>query len=113
MSTFIFTFPRLVVTCDPSMTLLAETKLQKLGITFLYNVEELSIGIFFYGASSSLLVYGPSTSSIIGVFLALFSASVVIFMFVFFFPRVAYFLVRPDLTGGGDFLIARQRLCSS
>jgi len=70
--------------------------LQQLGFTYLYNVEELSIGVFFYGASSSLVVYGPFTSSIKGVFAVLFSASVAIFMFVFSFLRVAYLLARPD-----------------
>ena len=70
--------------------------LQQFGLLFLYNVEELSIGIFFYGTSSSLVVYGPSTSSIKGIFLALFSASVAIFVFVFSSLRVAYFFPRPD-----------------
>jgi len=41
------------------MTPLETEVLQHLGITYLYNVEELSIGVFFYGASSSLVVYDP------------------------------------------------------
>ena len=44
----------------------------------------------------SWYTYGASTSSIKGVFVVLFSASVVIFMFVFYFLRVTYFLARPD-----------------
>ena len=79
------------------MTPLETEPLQHLGIAYLYNVEGLPIGFFFYGASSSFVVYDPSTSLIKGVFVVLFSASVVIFMFVFSFLRVAYFLARPDL----------------
>ena len=70
--------------------------LQQFGLLFLYNVEALSIGIFLYGASPPLVVYGPSTSLIKGIFLALFSASVVIFVFVFSFLRLACFFPRPD-----------------
>jgi len=71
--------------------------LHQLGITYLSNVEELSIGVFFYGASSLLMVYGlVFTTSIKGAFVVLFSASVVIFVFVFSFLRVGYFLVGPD-----------------
>jgi len=64
------------------MTSIETELLQQLGVIFLYNVEELAIGVFFYGASSSLVVYGPFTSSIIGVFVILFSVSVAIFVFV-------------------------------
>ena len=66
-------------------------------IRYLHLVEQLSFAIFFYGASSSLVVHRPSTSlTHKGVFVVLFSASVVIFMFVFSFLQVAYFLARPD-----------------
>ena len=65
---------------------------QQLGLGYLYIVEQLSIAIFFCGTLSSLVVYDSSTSSIKGVFVA----SVVIFVFVFSFLRVAYFLARPD-----------------
>ena len=70
--------------------------LQQLGIRYLVLVEDLSISISFYGASSPLVVHGPSTSLITGAFVVLFSASVAIFMFVFSFLRVAYFLASPD-----------------
>ena len=73
------------------MTPLETERLRHLAIAYLYKVEELSIAIFLYGASSLLVVYGPSTSSITGVFVILFFASVVIFMFVFSFLRVGYF----------------------
>ena len=79
------------------MTPLEIGLLQHLGVGYLWSIEALSIGIFFYGASSSLVVYDPYTSSIKGVFVVLFSASIVIFMFVFSFLRVACFLARPDL----------------
>ena len=95
-ATLILTLLKLVVTCDSSMTPLKIERHQNLGIDALYNVEELSIAIFFYGASSSPVEYGPFTSSIKGVFVVLFSASVVIFVFVLSFLRVAYFLTRPD-----------------
>ena len=78
------------------MTPLENKFLQQFGITFLNIVEDLSISIFFYGASSSLVVHGLSISLIKGAFVVLFSASVVIFMFVFLFLRVAHFLARPD-----------------
>ena len=78
------------------MTPLESELLQHLGIVSLYNVEQLSIAIFLYGASSLLVVYSPSISSIKGIFVVLFSASVVFFMFVFSFMRIAYFLARPD-----------------
>ena len=52
------------------------------GTQSLYEIEELSIGIFLYGASFSLVAYDLSTISIKGVFLVLFSASVVIFVSV-------------------------------
>ena len=80
------------------MTPLQTELFQQLGILCLYNVQELSIGIVFYGVSCSLLVYGPSTSLIKGVFIGLFSASVVIFVFVPSSPRVTYFLTSPDPT---------------
>ena len=83
--------------------------LQQLGISYLYNIEELSIAIFFYGSSSLLVVYALSTGSIKGGFVILFSASVVIFVFVFSFRPVSYFSVRPDprdFTGEEDFLTA-------
>ena len=78
------------------MTPLENEFLQQLGITYLSLIETLSISIPFYGASSSFVVYGPFTSLKKGAFVVLFSASVVIFMFVFSFLQVAYFLARPD-----------------
>ena len=67
--------------------------LQGLGLDYLHALEQLSISIFFYGASS-LVVYDSSISSIIlaGVFVVLFSASVVIFMFVLSFLKATDFL---------------------
>ena len=67
------------------MTPLESELLQALGLDFLREVEALSIFIFFYGASSSLVVYDSLTSSITGVFVVLFAVSVAIFMFVLFF----------------------------
>ena len=78
------------------MTPLESELLQKHGIAYLYQVEELSVAFFFYGTSSLLMVYGTSTSSVKGAFVVLFSASVVIFMFVVSLLRVAYFLAGPD-----------------
>ena len=79
------------------MTPLESKFLQDVGLYYLWCLEGLSIGIFFYGASSSLLIAcGLSTSLIAGVFVILFSASVIIFVFVFSFRKVAYFLTRPD-----------------
>ena len=72
---------------------MAPRRLQNLRIVFLYTVEKLTIGIFFYGASSSFMVYGSYTSTTKGIFVVLFSASVAIFVFVFSFP---YFLARAD-----------------
>ena len=40
------------------MTPLESQRLQGLGMAYLYNIEKMSIAIFFYGASSSLLVHG-------------------------------------------------------
>ena len=56
--------------------------LHNLGISSLRDFDKLLIYVFFYGASFSLVVYGLSTSSITGVFVVLFFASVVIFMLV-------------------------------
>ena len=56
--------------------------LERFGIAYLCNIEGLSFFIFLHGASSSLVIYGSSTSSITGVFVVIFSASVVIYMFV-------------------------------
>ena len=77
------------------MTPLEAKPLRILGTSYLYDVEELSIGIFFYGMSSSLVIYGPATSSITGVFVVLFSASVVIFVFVLSLPASQLFLLIP------------------
>ena len=66
------------------------TPLESFGIRSLYGAEHSSILVFFYGASS-LMVYDPFTTLIKGIFVVLFSASLVIFMFVFSFLRVAYF----------------------
>ena len=98
------------------MTPLESELLQHLGTFSLLNVAQLSIGIFFYGASSKLVVHGPSTSLIKGVFVILFSALVVILMFVFSFLRVGYFISWRDLiprgfTGGEDFPTAQQQPC--
>jgi len=71
------------------MTPLENELLQQLGLAYMREVEELSISGFFYGASSSLrlavLVVRLIQSSITGLFVLLFSASVVIFVFVFSF----------------------------
>ena len=79
------------------MTPLETELLQQLGIDYLQEVERISIFVVFYGALASLvdLVYGSSTRSTKGVFVILFSASVVIFVSVSSFLR---FLVRPDTT---------------
>ena len=71
------------------MTPLESELLREHGMQSLYEVEVLTIGIFCYGASeSSLAVYDSSTISIKGAFVVLFSASVVIFMFVFAFEWI-------------------------
>ena len=79
-----------LVTCCSSMTPLESELLLEHGMQYLYEVEVLTIGIFCYGASesSSLAVYDSSTISIKGAFVVLFSASVVIFMFVFAFEWI-------------------------
>ena len=50
-----------------------------------------------------------------GVFVVLFSASILILVFVFSFPKLPLFeqdLILRNLTGGGeDFLTARQQPC--
>jgi len=69
---------RPIATCNSSMTPLESELLQHLGIIYLNNVEELSILVFFYGTSFSLMVYGPSTSSTTGIFVVLFSTSLLI-----------------------------------
>ena len=68
--------------------------LQVLGLIYLECLERSWIYIFFYGASSLLEVRGSSICLTTGVFLALFSASVVIFVFVSY--KCAYSLARPD-----------------
>ena len=75
---------------------LKSESLQDVGLYYLWCLEELSIGVFFYGASSFVIVWCSSTSLMTGVFVILFSASVIIFVFVFSFRKVAYFLTRPD-----------------
>ena len=40
------------------MTPLESHRLQSLGMAYLYNIEKVSIAIFFYGASSSLVAHG-------------------------------------------------------
>ena len=78
------------------MTPLESERLQKLGLAYLQILEQLTINVFFYGPSSSLVVYYDSSTNLIsGVFIALFSASVVVFAFVFF-RNPAYFSTRPD-----------------
>jgi len=76
------------------MTPLESKFLQHFGIGYLEWAETLSIAVFFYGASSSLAVCASSTSSVSGVFVVLFSASVVIFVFVS--CKSIYFLATPD-----------------
>ena len=68
--------------------------LQVLGLTYLGRLIVPSIFVFFDGASSSLQVRNSSTRLIIGVFLVLFSASVVIFAFVSY--KRAYSFARSD-----------------
>ena len=81
-----------LVACDSSMTPLETGFLQQLGISYLREVEALSIFVFFYGASPSLVVQnGSPIGSLKGVFAVLFFASIVILAFVFSFLRVAYF----------------------
>jgi len=79
------------------MTPLESGLLHNLGFGYLLAVEQLSIVIFFYGACSSLVVCGSSTSSITGLFVVLFSASVVIFAFVFFSPSPKPLISQQDL----------------
>ena len=68
--------------------------MQSLGIDYLEHFEILSINCRFLWCVP-LTVYGP-TSSVKGVFVVLFSTSVVTLVFVFSFLQVAYFLARPD-----------------
>ena len=89
---------RLVVTCDSSMTPLESQAFLTLGIGLLYTVEELSIGIFCYGVFFSLVIYGSFTGLTKGLFVVLFFASVVFFLFVLSFLQIVYFLERPDCT---------------
>ena len=71
--------------------------LHVLGIASLRDLDKLLIYVFFHGASFSLVVcIWPTHKFNKGAFVVLFSASVVIFMSVFFFLRVACFLARPD-----------------
>ena len=77
------------------MTPLESELLENLGITFLYSIEELLVGVFCYGTSCPLMVYG-ALSLIKGIFVILFSASVVIFMFVFSSLRIGYFLATSE-----------------
>jgi len=98
-----------------TMTPLENELLHILGLGYLQSIEELSIMVFFYGAPSSVTVWPSSTSSITGLFVILFSASVIIFASVFSFRKAAYFSTRPNprnLTGGKVFLTARQQPCS-
>ena len=82
--------------CSLSMTPQESEVLQVLALNFyLARLEQSSICVFFYGASSSLEVRGSSTSSITGVFLVLFFASAVIFAFVSY-KIGAYSLTKPD-----------------
>ena len=69
---------------------------QKLGLAYLRSLVQLSIYVFSYGASSSLVLPDSSTSSMTGVYVVLFAASVVIFMSVFSFLQFTYFVSRPD-----------------
>ena len=79
------------------MTPIESELLQRLGLAYWRTLEELSIVLSFYGASSLLILYDSSTISIIGAFVLLFSASVVIFMFVLFlFASHLFFLSRTD-----------------
>ena len=56
--------------------------LQNLGFAYLRYVEEISIDVFFYGASSRHEYTYDNLINTPGVFVVLFSSSVVIFMFV-------------------------------
>ena len=79
------------------MTPLESNLLQRLGLGYGRSLEHLAILVFFYGASSFTPVYSSSTSLTTGLFFVLFSASVVIFVFVFSFLQAAfYFLSRSD-----------------
>ena len=72
------------------MTPLESEVLQQLGLDHLRNLEAFSIYVFFYGEPSSLAVWGSSPTSVSGVFVVLFFASVVIFVFVFSFRKATY-----------------------
>ena len=76
------------------MTPIEDELLRILGLDFLREIEALSIFIFFYGVPSSPVVYDLSTSLITGVFVVLFAASVVIFMFVLSFLQSRLFLIK-------------------
>lgn len=79
------------------MTPLEGELLQRLALDHLQNIVGLSISGFFYGVFSSLVVCGSSTSSISGVFVVLFSASVVIFAFVLSFCKPLISKPAPNL----------------
>ena len=55
---------------------------QILYILYGWDAEGLSVIVFLYGVSSSLVVQGQDVSLITGMFFVLFSASVVILTFV-------------------------------
>jgi len=71
-----------------------------IGLDHFESLVQLSISVFFYGASFSLTAWGSSTSLISGVFVVLFSASVVIFTFVFSFRKAIYFSPSHDRRKG-------------
>jgi len=78
------------------MTPLESDLLHKLGLAYLGHLVRLSIFVFFYGAPSLGVFGGSYTSSRTGVSVVLFSASVVLFAFVF--PFLKPLVSQQDLT---------------
>ena len=81
------------------MTPLESETLQHLGVLYSQSLEELSIIVFLYGAPSSLAncdMWLIHNFRVPGVFIMLFSASVVIFLFVFSFGKATYFRINPE-----------------
>ena len=64
------------------MTPIENEPLQRLGVDYLQTLEQLSIYVFFYGASPPVAKSGSSTCSASGIFVVLFSVSVAIFLLV-------------------------------
>ena len=93
MSTFIFTFPQ----ARRNLRLIHDAPCRNQAWYFFlaYCRRIVNWHFLLWCVLISLDIW-PIHKLIKGVFLALFSASVVIFVFVFSFLRVAYFLGRPD-----------------